>query len=671
MTSLTAATTYDTYIRTNCGGGDNSVWVGPYTFLTQFDAFGAIPVTEDFESGMGITGNDPANGTDWAIATDLQHSGVNSVQNTYTEDNDNVLYMLGTLDLTAKADAMLTFWHIAKTEGQNDLCYVEISTDGGATYDQLPMATYIGSGIYSDAAYSAEGPYFDEDSYVDWGTGYETPDNSYWKREYFDLTSYNTYNNVVIRFRIVSNSWTNKAGWWIDDIAIEALGAPAFYPDPLSITETATPVMPASADLTMGNSGNLPTTYAATVIYDETELFSENFDTGIPGTWTIVNNGNNTVTWADTTGPYGDSFDGTRFAWCDGYQGYGPAGTLMDDELISPVIDANAYIGGGLQLEYDHAFNADWNPGDTARVYVYDGSSWIMIYESWEDDGQLSWNANGGVHKVFNVSMYANSNFQVKFHYIEGSITSRGQYFAIDNFRIRASMSALGWLSIDGAEYTEGVSMPDADMLPSIIDVNLDGTGLAIGTYNANIEVTSTDPGFTTTLIPVTMNVVAGATISGNLTYANGAMSALDGCSVELYDAASEMLFSTSTDASGYYEFTGLVDGDYTIETSTTINWGGLTMNDVKYARQYVTNEAPGNGLTGLPLDAADVDQSMSVNMNDVQFMRQKVTAQTPGFTTFWIFEQPDVNVSGGNVTNDYQGICAGDTDQSYVPPVN
>ena len=85
-----------------------------------------------------------------------------------------------------------------------------------------------------------------------------------------------------------------------------------------------------------------------------------------------------------------NSFDGTRFAWVDGLQGYAPPVTnIMDEELISPAVDASSYAGGTLQLEYDQVFDADYNPGDTARVYVYDGTDWVMIYEAWSDDGSI------------------------------------------------------------------------------------------------------------------------------------------------------------------------------------------------------------------------------------------------------------------------------------------
>jgi hypothetical protein len=508
LTGLAAATVYDVYVRTDCGAGDFSPWTGPVTFQTSFDAFTSLPVTEDFESGMGITGNDYQNVENWVINTDLYHGGLNSIHNPYLINDDNVLFMLGTFDFTAKTDVMLTFWQIAKTDGNSDHCYVEISTDGGLTYDQLPESTYYGTGNYREAGlYTTDGPAFDEDSYADWGTGLEVPDNTWWKKEYFNLTDYNTFDNVVIRFRLWSNGYTSKAGWYIDDIAVEALGTPGFYVTPLSIEEDATASVPiVNTDLKMGNTGDFPSSFTANVVYDEIDMFSANFNSGMPVDWTIVNNGTNDVTWTDTTDIYNKNFDGTRFAWVDGLQAYLPPVTnTMDEQLISPSVNATAYASGTLQLEYDQVFDADYQPGDTARVYVYDGANWVMIYESWTDDGSMY---SGGTHKVWNVSAYANDNFKVKFQYIEGSITARGRFFAIDNVRLRASMSALGWLTIDGFTAIGGVALPDADGLQTLLDVQMDATGLALGTYYSNIEVTSNDPLNPTTIIPCTLNVI-------------------------------------------------------------------------------------------------------------------------------------------------------------------
>ncbi len=504
LAGLTAASIYDVYVRVDCGDDDYSPWTGPVTFMTSFEPFGEIPVTEDFEDGLGITGNNYMNTVDWMINTELQKSGANSVHNMYTESNDNVLFMMGTFDFTAKTDVMLSFWQIAKTDGKSDHCYVEISTDGGVTFDQLPESTYSGAGWYREEGQYApiDGPAFDEDSYTEWGTGSETPDNTWWRKEYFNLTDYNTFDNVVIRFRLVSNSYTNKAGWYIDDIAVEAMGTPVFTVDPLAIDEEVTGGMPmANVDLNMANSGDFPASFTATVVYDEMDLINENFNSGMPVDWTVVSRGTGDVTWTDTASIYNRTLDGAPMAWADGIQSNGPVELTMDEDLITPTVDASAYTTGTLQLEFDQIFDADYQPGDTARVYVFDGSDWMMIYEAWSDDGSIY---SGGVHKVYDISEYANAALQVKFNYIEGSITRRGRYFVIDNVRLRASMSALDWLSVDGASTTNGVSMPgDA----TLVDVEMDATGFALGVYSANIEVTSGDPDKSITIVPVTMTV--------------------------------------------------------------------------------------------------------------------------------------------------------------------
>jgi len=46
ITGLTQSTTYDLYVRTNCGGGNVSAWVGPTTFNTAY----GVPFFQDFEN---------------------------------------------------------------------------------------------------------------------------------------------------------------------------------------------------------------------------------------------------------------------------------------------------------------------------------------------------------------------------------------------------------------------------------------------------------------------------------------------------------------------------------------------------------------------------------------------------------------------------------------------
>ena len=197
--------------------------------ITVLDMCSGLPITEDFESGFDKFDNAINNDVDWILNDSLYHSSTHSSWNSYGINNENILIQTCVMDLTSEVDPYLKFWHIAKTEGGNDKCYVDISVDLGNTWLPLPGFLYLGSAL----DFSTKG-YFDEDSYSDWGTGDETPDNTWWKQEIFDLSGYTVASQVMLRFRLVSNSAINRYGWLIDDISIKELTVPEepFNPNP-------------------------------------------------------------------------------------------------------------------------------------------------------------------------------------------------------------------------------------------------------------------------------------------------------------------------------------------------------------------------------------------------------------------------------------------------------
>ncbi len=159
-------------------------------------------------------------------------------------------------------------------------------------------------------------------------------------------------------------------------------------------------------------------------------------------------------------------------------------------------------------------------------------------------------------------------------------------------------------------------------------------------------------------------------TVYSNVTYFNASSTPLSNVTVNLMDGPT-IIATDVSDINGDLIFPDIAPGNYHLESSTTKTWGGLSMNDVQFARQNVVNQPPGNALSGLALLAGDVDGSgLPINMSDVQFMRQKVLSQPPGITETWLFEQPTFTVSGSLGIQYFQGICNGDTDQSYVPPI-
>ncbi len=54
LTGLTAATTYDWYVRADCGGGSFSGWAGPHTFSTACNALSSFPYTQTFD-GLAVS----------------------------------------------------------------------------------------------------------------------------------------------------------------------------------------------------------------------------------------------------------------------------------------------------------------------------------------------------------------------------------------------------------------------------------------------------------------------------------------------------------------------------------------------------------------------------------------------------------------------------------------
>jgi hypothetical protein len=198
-------------VKTNSGFAGNESQLHLLAPLVQ-----TLPLFEGFESGLVKFNNAAGNSVNWAISTDYYHSGSQSVRNQYTNSNtQNILVETDIIDLTGRGNAYLEFWHIAKTEGTYDKCYVEVSIDGGTNYTSIPASAYQGS-----SADYASRQYFHEDSYALWGTGSETPNNAtWWKQEKFSLAAYN-FNNVKIRFRLTSDVVLIRDGWIIDDIRI-------------------------------------------------------------------------------------------------------------------------------------------------------------------------------------------------------------------------------------------------------------------------------------------------------------------------------------------------------------------------------------------------------------------------------------------------------------------
>ena len=124
----------------------------------------------------------------------------------YSSDNSSThIVALGSnVDLSSATNVVLSFFHIAQTEGTYDRCYVQVSEDGGANYVDLPSATYTGSSDYGTRGYFDEYSYTSSPDWQDNGSPV-APCNTWWVEETFNLNNYIGNNDVRIRFKYTTD----------------------------------------------------------------------------------------------------------------------------------------------------------------------------------------------------------------------------------------------------------------------------------------------------------------------------------------------------------------------------------------------------------------------------------------------------------------------------------
>jgi immune inhibitor A len=132
------------------------------------------------------------------------HSGQYAWWSNRGDDSDTRLTRA--FDLRSLGSATLQVWMWYDIEEDWDYAYVEISTDGGQTWDVLVGPSSTTSDPNGNGFGSA---------YTGWSGG--------WIEERFDLTPH-TGREVLLRFEYVTDDAVNRSGWLIDDIRIPELG---------------------------------------------------------------------------------------------------------------------------------------------------------------------------------------------------------------------------------------------------------------------------------------------------------------------------------------------------------------------------------------------------------------------------------------------------------------
>ncbi|MEZ4937979.1 MAG: fibronectin type III domain-containing protein, partial [Crocinitomicaceae bacterium] len=99
---LTPATSYEYYVRADCGGGDKSAWTGPFAFTTPQIPVSSYPYTQDWEAGQGSWQTMNGSQTNkWQFGAATNNGGTNAMyisqdggtSNTYSNSSTSIVHL--------------------------------------------------------------------------------------------------------------------------------------------------------------------------------------------------------------------------------------------------------------------------------------------------------------------------------------------------------------------------------------------------------------------------------------------------------------------------------------------------------------------------------------------------------------------------------------------------
>lgn len=156
--------------------------------------------------------------------------------------------------------------------------------------------------------------------------------------------------------------------------------------------------------------------------------------------------------------------------------------------------------------------------------------------------------------------------------------------------------------------------------------------------------------------------------ISGVLQYDNNALTPIVNSQVRLLGTGGLVLASATTNSAGQYTLTNIAPGSYTLTAQSNRPWGGVSASDALQISRHFSNLF---NLNGLRLGAADVNATNSINTGDALLATRRYSGNISSFTAGdWRFESVPVNISSSSVNLNLKGICYGDVNGSFLPPV-
>ncbi len=142
----------------------------------------------------------------------------------------------------------------------------------------------------------------------------------------------------------------------------------------------------------------------------------------------------------------------------------------------------------------------------------------------------------------------------------------------------------------------------------------------------------------------------------------------MNNCSVSVRDQQNNLIAALISDNNGDFIVSGLSNGVYNIEISTTKIPGGITISDILNIRQNIAGLLSFNELQN---KAADVNLSSSVSIADILPIRQKIAGIYPipnWAAPNFVFSPLTFQISNQNALLIIQALSAGDVNGSHTP---
>lgn len=154
------------------------------------------------------------------------HSGENMWWSNNDQDWADVR-LARTIDVPDVADARFWMWNNYVIEEDWDFGFVEVSTDGGATWAQQKVFDETGTLVSTDDDYTDPHGRLGDYGGLKYGL---TGDSHGWRHDYVDLTAW-AGQTIMLRLRLATDAAFLERNWFADDFAVTADGTEVWTDD--------------------------------------------------------------------------------------------------------------------------------------------------------------------------------------------------------------------------------------------------------------------------------------------------------------------------------------------------------------------------------------------------------------------------------------------------------